>query len=59
MKSANADHKIVASQFTDWIIKDSGGQEIIENFKQNDLVLYTAAPKGVDPVGRAKRSMGV
>ena len=42
---AHGDSKEMAHAFADWIEKDYGGQKIVKEYKLNDEVLYTTAPR--------------
>ena len=37
-------NKPMANAFADWMVRDDGGQRIVESFAVNDVVLYTKAP---------------
>lgn len=52
--AASAKNRARAVAFADWMIREDGGQKVIETFTKNGRVLYVAAPKGVDPLGRAR-----
>lgn len=46
-----ATNKEMANRFVDWMISDQG-QRIVTEFAVNGVVLYSGAPKGVDPMNR-------
>ena len=41
---AYGDNKAMADAFADWIGKPDGGQKVVSEFKQHDVVLYTRVP---------------
>lgn len=34
----------MANAFADWMVRDDGGQAVVEKFAVNGVVLYTKAP---------------
>ncbi|MCJ1280008.1 hypothetical protein MMC21_007833 [Puttea exsequens] len=50
----NAENKAMANKFADWMIREDGGQKVIDGFQKNGVDLYTTAPKGVNPLGKVK-----
>ncbi|KAM0802258.1 putative extracellular tungstate binding protein [Usnea florida] len=49
-----AENKVMANKFADWMIKGEGGQKVVREFQKNGIDLYTTAPMKVDPLGRVK-----
>ena len=39
-------NKSMANAFADWMVRDDGGQRVVEGFAVNGVVLYTKAPAG-------------
>jgi ABC-type tungstate transport system permease subunit len=52
--SAYGTNKDMATAFVDWLIDAEGGQKTVRDFAVNGQILYTIAPHGVDPLGRAR-----
>ena len=38
-------NKELANTFADWMVRDDGGQKVVESFAVNGVVLYSKAPK--------------
>ncbi|KAK4694773.1 hypothetical protein P7C71_g2859, partial [Lecanoromycetidae sp. Uapishka_2] len=51
---SEAENKVMANKFADWMIKEDGGQKVIKGFQKNKVDLYTMAPQGIDPLGKIK-----
>jgi len=54
----DAKNKAMANSFADWMIKEDGGQKVIKGFQKNGYDLYTGAPQGVNPLGKADDLLG-
>ena len=52
--AACSKHRGMANEFADWMADDKGGQDVVRNFRTNGFTPYSAAPKRVDPVGKAR-----
>ena len=50
----HATHKGLANAFVDFMIRENGGQKVVKGFAVNGVLLYSDAPKGVDPMNRVK-----